>query len=490
MERISRDVKEELRRLINIAGSFGLEEEAAKPRHRLEDLEFGALAMIVGEGNFGKSSLINALADRTIASTNVLPATTKVDIFTAARDGQPQARIRRIAQNGWQHLDIETARHICLAEEERVRSGGEPELSDAVWEFPDTKIPKGLCLVDTPGIAQDLLGTITARSIVDGLDIVYTVEDVWAYWIHRADIVLWVFEANRIESAETYRALERFLSVYDKPILPIATKIDRVAPDRAAEVTNHFARAFGDLLKTRRCDPLRRVCCAPGEARYGEGIEELRQRLYQLAAEALAIKETANREFIEQQAALLDRELRTMGEMIVGNLRTIALVGDECALIFEEEYARMEETLFQDLTSYCRSRCEHLDERLPYLWHQWEELAKRRDEGTAKRQAERDLRSIVDEAAIESLIEERGAQAAESIARRCKIQSERWPIKSVKIHASGEVTESSRSLKMHVPPVKVEAAVKIPRPEFSGCVLPIAVTAAAILSAMWSLLGG
>ncbi|GIV02408.1 MAG: hypothetical protein KatS3mg015_1238 [Fimbriimonadales bacterium] len=451
-------VTKDLKKLADIASEFGLEEEAQKPLERIADLQLGTFVMIVGEGNFGKSSLINAIARQEIAATSVLPKTARVDIYTAAPDRRARALLRRRGDPKWKEFKWSQALKICAEDESRIARGEESKLADALWYVPDTCIPEGVCLVDTPGLSQDLLGKLQPRSLVAGIDATYSIEDVWAYWIHRADFVLWVFEANRIESKATRDALEGFLSVYTKPILPVATKIDRVRPEVRNQVPERFKKNFGATVARADCEELVCVCTAPFEKMFGYGIPLLRRRIEDLAKQAKQHKIRANEEFVQQQAALLTKELSAIAETVVSNLVTIATLGDDCAAYMHSTLQELAQRAHQLGKAHFEQRISTLDDVLPTYYDKWKAIASYQDRYEAKEAARRDLLNYIEVNRLSNRLEVLIQEASAEFVHRCQSEAARRAIQSVQISISGKISHRPQQLRLKMPPVHVELA--------------------------------
>src|SRR5579859_304527 len=81
------------------------------------------LVFVFGEGNFGKSSLVNKLLGREVAEVSILPKTWRVDLFHSLPVGQEEYAILR--RNGiplQERLTIEEARAVCLEQEKLHRA--------------------------------------------------------------------------------------------------------------------------------------------------------------------------------------------------------------------------------------------------------------------------------------------------------------------------------------------------------------------------------
>jgi hypothetical protein len=483
-------IEAKLKKLAEIADDAGLPDEAQKPLERLADLQLGTFVMIAGEGNFGKSSLINAIANQCIAETSVLPKTTRVDIYTPSADGQFKAMLRRRGETGWKELDWTEAHALCAADEQRVSGGGSPQLADAVWFVPNTAIPEGVCLVDTPGISQDLLGKLEPKQLVTGIDATYSIEDVWAYWIHRADFVLWVFEANRIESQATAEALEKFIAIYKKPILPVSTKIDRVRPDLRDEVPKRFQRIFGPILRETVCEEIACVCTDPKHELYGEGIPALRRRVQAISSTALQLKLKANEDFVTQQAALLEKQLTAVADMVVENLVTIAILGDQCVSILDSCLNLLLNRSHQRIHEHFAHKLIEIESLLRGYYDRWKNIAYTHGKDAAKEAARRDMEQFVDIAALCRTINYDVAEIAAEFVHRCQAESANRSVRSLEISMSCKITDRPQQIQLRVPEVNVDLSpeqfeldLKIPS---AGCaVLLFAAVNALLAFAYW-----
>ena len=75
--------------------TFDLSEHAERLDDRERDASYGLLVMVVGAGNFGKSSLVNALCGRPVAPVSIIPKTFKIDVFSSGAAGRAIRRRTR-----------------------------------------------------------------------------------------------------------------------------------------------------------------------------------------------------------------------------------------------------------------------------------------------------------------------------------------------------------------------------------------------------------
>jgi len=227
------------------------------------------LLFVVGMGNYGKSTLVNALVGARVADMDCLPKTWKIDIFSA---NQPpdKVRIRLITgQELWK--SVHEARRY-LQEEERRREESEEEIervfaensadlktveekeelrdllrrellyrspvSEVHWPCPPSPLLRRFDIVDTPGLIQ----TLHER----------TVNDLREYY-HKADGVLWMLDAVAV-SAKNARQLIDDLNTslesvggYSDNIIAVLNRIDLVHDGAGGRrVLDEARRIYGD----------------------------------------------------------------------------------------------------------------------------------------------------------------------------------------------------------------------------------------------------
>jgi len=119
----------------------------------------------VGQFKRGKSTLINALAGKSLLPVGVAPVTA---VVTVVRHGErPAARVR-FAAGDWQEIAISELAQYVTEEHNPENTKGVA----AVEVFAPTELlGSGMCLVDTPGIGSVFLGNTEAtRAFVPHVD--------------------------------------------------------------------------------------------------------------------------------------------------------------------------------------------------------------------------------------------------------------------------------------------------------------------------------
>ena len=182
------------------------------------------MLFVVGMGNYGKSTLINALLETEAADVGVLPKTWKIDIF--CKDIPEGQVIVKYRNNSEIVVDRNRAKEIVV-EEESKRSESDKKVSlklkeaknsltsykafkelklklereeiynsDIVemhWGMARTPILNKFRVVDTPGLTQVVMGEIRTN-----------VQDYY----HKADGVLWMLDATAISAAKAKDIIE------------------------------------------------------------------------------------------------------------------------------------------------------------------------------------------------------------------------------------------------------------------------------------------
>lgn len=277
---------------------------------------------VVGEGNYGKSTLLNALLGCSASRVNHLPETPT--FIRAVLSGSPSDAVRlyvrcRPGIHDWirPHLtnaklaadmaDCEecvvpgdVADTILREEAARLRRCGDGSYEAAVVEAereirwsPRAALPVGFRLVDTQGLNQqfgrELYEDVAAKQGSS------TTRDRMRQWLRsndrgrhfasqyrRCDAVLWLAKASQVNSAATSFCIEHF-SQYGKRIVLAVTRIDEVGGlkerERVIELARRtYARHVKDIFPVNA--KLAAQSAATGDARLAEsGLLELSSKL-------------------------------------------------------------------------------------------------------------------------------------------------------------------------------------------------------------------
>ena len=288
---------------------------------------------VVGEGKFGKSTLINALAGAPVAVVDFLPCTWHITRYTpadlgpryevhfdpsAAGAGRLEESCRRTGRDTRVRAGVasfNSAEHLqqVVAEEEShvKKSKGASAIWQVVRSLPSGGPPGAVMeFVDTPGLSQVRVGSAGQ----EGLDDFY----------HRADVVLWLLAADKLNSAQTRESLKA-MSRYGKPIVGVVNRADLIPPAARPRVLDEVRSTFEGLLTAAVLvsarDGFTAFRAGNEQAHIASGLPELRSVIGRLAGnrgartKALSLYTTSRqaaheaRAILEQEAQVLEQNL-------------------------------------------------------------------------------------------------------------------------------------------------------------------------------------
>jgi hypothetical protein len=243
---------------------------------------------IVGEGNFGKSTLLNALLGESLSTVYFLPETSAFLRFVPRTAPSSLATLfvrLRGKEHDWLRpallelraseeipdtqtstVDTEAAERLLREEARRVRELG-PDYPTAIVEVEREvplrergALPATARVVDTPGLNQILRSqTELIARLLDGRTTAERVRQ-WlretpqgrhfAWQVRRCDVILWVVDAKKSTSEATHVGLE-LLQQYGKPSLMAVTKVDLIqgGPDEVAKVLTLIGATVGKYVE-------------------------------------------------------------------------------------------------------------------------------------------------------------------------------------------------------------------------------------------------
>ena len=238
-------------------------------KYAKKDLDRPFRLFIIGCGNVGKSTLINALAGQNIAQTDSLPTTWKYDVFSNIDNQECEVRY---VDGTVKHCSLEEAKNIeadeivankkakKLLNAERRKIKKDNSLSDNVkkdllqkaedelsykfkikeirWAVKDSEFLKNFQLVDTPGMDQDLDKTLAATAK--------------AYY-EAADGIIWLLPADKISDLDTAEQIEKISTFYGKRMektIALINKMDEIknrAGDKGVkDIIEDAQKRYGD----------------------------------------------------------------------------------------------------------------------------------------------------------------------------------------------------------------------------------------------------
>lgn len=255
-----------------------IEQEIKENTKSIKELENPFLLFIMGSGNYGKSTLINALLQEKVIETSDIPNTWKLDLFIKSDNEKVEITYsdeREIVKS------LSSSKKILKEEEDKFKTS-KKEISkkilnyknklskDKLKEFKieqeklylyksdidqikyylnNKKILNDFTIVDTPGLNQTLLKN--------------TIKRMNTYY-QKADGVIWLIDAQNIVSKETNKLIEEINKIdnlHKKKIIGVVNKIDIIKNDKDLErlkekVNEIYNNKFNDIVYISARDAL------------------------------------------------------------------------------------------------------------------------------------------------------------------------------------------------------------------------------------------
>ncbi|WP_290459278.1 dynamin family protein [Romboutsia ilealis] len=255
-----------------------IEQEIKENTKSIKELENPFLLFIMGSGNYGKSTLINALLQEKVIETSDIPNTWKLDLFIKSDNEKVE-----ITYNDEREIvkSLSRGKKILKEEEDKFKTS-KKEISkkilnyknklskDKLKEFKmeqeklylyksdidqikyylnNKKILNDFTIVDTPGLNQTLLKN--------------TIKRMNTYY-QKADGVIWLIDAQNIVSKETNKLIEEINKIdnlHKKKIIGVVNKIDIIKNDKDLErlkekVNEIYNNKFNDIVYISARDAL------------------------------------------------------------------------------------------------------------------------------------------------------------------------------------------------------------------------------------------
>ena len=255
-----------------------IEEEIKQNINSIKELENPFLLFIMGSGNYGKSTLINALLQDKIIETSDIPNTWKLDMFIKSDD----EKLKITYSNEKEIIKSLSSGKMLLKEEDNKLKVSKLEISKKILSYKnnlskeklkefkleqeklhlyksdieqikyylkDKKILNDFTIVDTPGLNQTLL-----KNTLNRMNKYYK----------KSDGVLWLIDAQNIVSKENNKLIDEINKIdnlHEKKIIGVVNKIDLINNDKdikriKAKVNELYKNKFNDIVYISARDAL------------------------------------------------------------------------------------------------------------------------------------------------------------------------------------------------------------------------------------------
>lgn len=230
MDKSFSDITKSLNKFKNIIANYDDYEDSLEELDEIiKDSMEPLLVMVMGEFSTGKSTFINALVGKKIVAVNATPTTA---VIIKLCYGESDKVIVHYKDGSLKEKTIGDFNNITA--ENQIFSHRQDEISFVERCMP-IDILKSISIIDSPGLNSLNQGhTIATRNFVD-----------------KADVVLWMFDANKPISQTEMTAMNR-LRLRLKPIA-IINKMDALNDDE------DDATEFLDSIQQKLKDKVQRV---------------------------------------------------------------------------------------------------------------------------------------------------------------------------------------------------------------------------------------
>lgn len=252
-----------------------LKETSGKFFRLYEDFDDKFMIFIVGNGNVGKSTLLNSLIGYEVAKTDDLPVTWKIDVYSPRLE--KEKAIIKYVNGDKQQLHLSEVKKIVDNEEKKSKDAKnkckekvnqelrkikdsderkekkqyleekflyKSNISEVWWPVEKNSLLEKCLLVDTPGLNQNLYSENQLGNVHD--------------YYHKADGVLWLLDGQAINAEHSKQKIEELNNVFKnvggvrENIIGVINRMDLVrnnGENKAEEVINSAQKIFGNKFQ-------------------------------------------------------------------------------------------------------------------------------------------------------------------------------------------------------------------------------------------------
>ena len=235
-------------------------------RKSILELENPFLLSIIGCGNYGKSTFINALLSENFIKTSILPNTWLVTSFIDSRKNYSeivyeQDTFKKSIQSTkdildkeskliykskknisneilkFQKMNREDKNAVLKFKEDKQKNQYNSPIKEVKYYIKDKEILKDFIIVDTPGINQTLLRSTKLR--------------IQNYYL-KCDGIILILDSQNINAKSTIdfiKTIESMNNKNNKHILAVINKIDLINEKDYTNICEYIKKQYGYLFK-------------------------------------------------------------------------------------------------------------------------------------------------------------------------------------------------------------------------------------------------
>lgn len=241
-----------------------IEDEIKKNEQSIKELKEPFLLFVVGSGNYGKSTVINALLKENVVKTTDLPNTWKLDLFIKSKKEKIEityddnSQCTKSLREGLKAIKVEEEKYKIskkkigklLQEYKKTKTKDiealknyklsleneylyKSNISQIKYYVDKSNILDDFIIVDTPGLNQTLLKN--------------TLDRVYKYY-EKADGIIWILDAQNVVSKESNDLIAEIgkldsIGQGNKNIIGVINKIDIISKNNIENIDKVKKRA-------------------------------------------------------------------------------------------------------------------------------------------------------------------------------------------------------------------------------------------------------